>query len=199
MTSLHDRLQDRPSKSRDYEQEAERTRRRVAENLDELSDRLTLGQAASMSGSIADTADRTRRRAADAFGQGRESAVSFIAEQPLLCAAIGIAVGSALASMLPSTDAEDKLMGERSDAVKGAAQRAGSVALESAVESAKNVASKIADRAQTAAKEEGLSMSGVAEAAHNLSEQIGKGAQGAVSQPVTGTAPQMGTAGPTDS
>jgi hypothetical protein len=173
--------------------------------------------AASMSGSIADTTDRRRRRAADAFGQGRESAVSFIAEQPLLCAAIGMAVGSALASMLPSTDAEDKLMGERSDAVKGAAQRAGSDALDSAVESAtnaaesaKNVASKVADRVQTAAKEEGLSLSAVADAAHNLSEQIGKGAQGlsekvgkgiqgAVSQPITGTAPQLGRGGSTNS
>ena len=40
MTSHQDRL----STSRDYEQEAERTRRRLAENLDELSDRLTPGQ-----------------------------------------------------------------------------------------------------------------------------------------------------------
>ena len=40
MTSHQERL----STARDYKQEAERTRRRLAENLDELSDRLTPGQ-----------------------------------------------------------------------------------------------------------------------------------------------------------
>jgi ElaB/YqjD/DUF883 family membrane-anchored ribosome-binding protein len=100
--------------------------------------------AATMSGRVADTADRTRREAADAVRQGRENAATFISEQPLLCAAIGVAVGAALASMLPSTEAENQLMGEASDAVKGTAGQVGSDALEGA----KNVASKAADRAQ---------------------------------------------------
>ena len=100
--------------------------------------------AATMSGRVADTADRTRRQAADAVRQGRENAAAFISEQSLLCAAIGVAVGAALASMLPSTEAENQLMGEASDAVKGSAGQVGSDALEGA----KNVASKAADRAQ---------------------------------------------------
>ena len=100
--------------------------------------------AATMSGRVADTADRTRRQAADAIRQGRENAATFISEQPLLCAAIGVAVGAALASMLPSTEAENQLMGEASDAVKGTAGQVGSDALEGA----KNVASKAADRTQ---------------------------------------------------
>ena len=100
--------------------------------------------AATMSGRVADTADRTRRQAADAVRQGRENAATFISERPLLCAAIGVAVGAALASMLPSTEAENQLMGEASDAVKGTAGQVGSDALEGA----KNVASKAADRAQ---------------------------------------------------
>ena len=100
--------------------------------------------AATMSGRVADTADRTRRQAADAVRQGRENAATFISERPLLCAAIGVAVGAALASMLPSTEAENQLMGEASDAVKGTAGQVGSDALEGA----KNVASKGSDRAQ---------------------------------------------------
>ncbi len=40
--------------------------------------------ASSMGGAIADTADRTRRQAADAVRQGRDSAASFVTEQPLL-------------------------------------------------------------------------------------------------------------------
>ena len=102
--------------------------------------------ASSVGGTIADTASRTRRQAADVVRQGRDSAASFVTEQPLLCAAIGVAIGAALASLLPSTETEDKLMGEASDAVKGAAGQVGSEALESA----KNVASKVADRTQTA-------------------------------------------------
>jgi Protein of unknown function (DUF3618) len=145
--------------------------------------------ASSMGGALADTAGRTRRQAADVVRQGREGAASFITEQPLLCAAIGVAVGAALASLLPSTETEDRLMGEASDAVKGTAGQVGSDALESA----KNVASKVADRAQTAVKEEGLSPSAVADAARNLGEGIRQGAAGAMKQAATGTGPQEGT------
>jgi hypothetical protein len=44
MTSHQDQRRDRLSSSRDYQREAEHTRRRLAEGLDELSDRLTPGQ-----------------------------------------------------------------------------------------------------------------------------------------------------------
>ena len=58
-------------------------------------------------------------------------------------------------------------MGEASDAVKGQAGRVGSDALESA----KNAASKVADRAQTALKEEGFSPAAIAEAAGEKSRR----------------------------
>ncbi len=143
--------------------------------------------ASSVSGGMADTAGRTRRRAADAVRRSRDSAASFVTEQPLLCAAIGVAVGAALAGLLPSTETEDRLMGDASDAVKGTAGQVGS----EVVESAKNVASKVADRAQSAVKEEGLSPSAVADAARNLSEGI-QSAQSGVKQPTTGTGPLEG-------
>jgi len=144
--------------------------------------------AFSVSGGMADTASRTRRQAADAVRRSRDSAASFVTEQPLLCAAIGVAVGAALAGLLPSTETEDRLMGDASDAVKGTAGQVGSEALESA----RHVASKVADRAQSAVKEEGLSPSAVADAARNLSEGIQQSAQGAVNRPTTGTGPQEG-------
>lgn len=154
------------------------------------------GSAASMGGRIADTADRTRRHAAETVRQGRESAASFISEQPLVCAAIGVAIGAALASMLPSTGVEDELMGETSDAVKGAAKDVAQRTGASALESAKNVASKVADRAQTAAAEEGLSVSALSEAARSLGEGAKKDARGVLQQqPTTGAGPQEGTSG----
>jgi Protein of unknown function (DUF3618) len=170
--------------------------------------------ASSMGDAIADTAGRTRRQATRAVRQGRDNAAMLVNEQPLLAASIGVAIGAALAILLPPTETEDQLMGEASDAVKGRASQVGSDALESA----KHVASKVADRAQTAAaeavREEGLSPSAVAEAARNIGEGIRDGAQGAggeaarkvgegvrqgtqsaMKQPVTGTGPQQGASG----
>jgi len=151
--------------------------------------------AASVGGRMADTADRTRRNAIETVRQGRESAASFISEQPLLCAAIGVAIGAALASVLPSTDMEDELMGETSDAVKGAAKDAAQRTGANAPESAKNLASKVADRAQTAAAEEGLSASALAEAARNLGDGARRDAQDTLRRPTTGTGPQEGASG----
>ncbi len=141
--------------------------------------------ASTVGGALADTASRTSRQAMDAVRQGRETAASFVTDQPLLCAAIGVAVGAAIASLLPSTKTENRLMGEASDAVKDKAGQVGS----DAVGSAKNVASKVADRAQSAVKEEGLSPGAVAEAARNLGEGI---KEGAIKQATTGTEPQEG-------
>ena len=157
-------------------------------------------RAASVGGTIADTASRTRRQTADVVRRGRDSAASFVTEQPLLCAAMGVAIGAVLASLLPSTETEDKLMGEASDAVKGSAGQVGSEALESA----KTVASKVAERTQTAVrdavKEEGLSPGALADAARNFGEGMRQGARGAMNtmkQPITGTGPQEGASGPT--
>ena len=130
--------------------------------------------ASSMGGVVVDRAGRTRVAAMDAVRSGRETATSFIAEQPLLSAAIGVAVGAALASLWPSTETEDQLMGDASDRVKGAAGQVASDGLDSA----RNVASKVAERAQTAVREEGFSPSAVAEAARNVGEGIHEGVSG---------------------
>ncbi len=132
-------------------------------------------KASSVGGAVAEGASRTRRQAADAVRQTRESAVSFVTEQPLLCAAIGIAVGAALATLLPTTETEARLMGDASDAVKEKAGEVGSEALDSA----KTVAAKVADRAQSAAREEGFTPSAVADAARKVGEGMGEGVKGA--------------------
>lgn len=171
--------------------------------------------ASSVGGVLADTADRTRRQAAEAVRQSGDSAASLVKEQPLLAAAIGIALGAALASFLPRTETEDELMGEASDAVKGTATQAGSEALESA----KAMASTVVDKAQTAvmeaAQEQGLTPDALSEAARNIGQGIREGAQGAageavrkagegirqgaqsaMKEPMTGTGPQQGASGP---
>lgn len=50
------------------------------------------------------------------------SLTQLIEEQPLVLAAVGIAVGAALGAALPTTEAENSLLGETSHSVKDAAQ-----------------------------------------------------------------------------
>ena len=98
---------------------------------------------------------RTSRKARQVTNQVTEKVNSFVSEQPLLVAAVGLAVGAILAASLPSTETEDALMGQASDAVK---EKLGDVASEK-YESAKAAAGKIALEAQ-------------AEAARGLGEKV---------------------------
>jgi hypothetical protein len=106
-----------------------------------------------------------------AVGRAIDSAGSFVTERPLLCAAIAVAIGTALVSLLPSAKTEDR------DAVRGTASQVGS------------------DRAQAAVEEDGLSSSALAEAASRLGEGIREGAQGGASQPMTETGPREAASG----
>ena len=134
--------------------------------------------AASMSSRVADAADQTRRRA---WGRGQARA----RERGL----VHLRATSALRGDRRSRSArrsracfrrpmrKTKLMGEseRRRKGRGAGGQSSTAPKCDLGGSAKNVASKVADRAQTAAKEEGLSPSAVAEAARNLREEIATG------------------------
>lgn len=145
------------------------------------------GAAGTMRETASSVAQGARRGAVEAARNSRETAASFITEQPLLSAAIGVAIGAAIASLLPTSETENELMGEASDRVKDVAGQAASEGLGSA----KTVAGKVAERAQSAARdavhEEGLTSSAFAEAARN----VGLGMkEGAAKQPVSGSGPQ---------
>ena len=77
---------------------------------------------AAMRASGRDAGYRARRRA----GQGMDDASEFLQEQPLVAAAIGIAVGALIGSLLPATRTEDRYMGEYADDVRGQAADAAS-------------------------------------------------------------------------
>jgi hypothetical protein len=132
--------------------------------------------AASARDQITDTAERTRQQASNTARQFKDTANSLVNEQPLLVAAIGIAVGAAIAAALPKSKLEDELMGEASDAVK---ETIGEVAA-GQYETAKEVAGAVAEHAMAKAKEEGLTPSGMAEAARNLGDKAKRVASEAV-------------------
>ena len=124
--------------------------------------------SASVSGHVADAADRTRQQATSAARQVKNTATSLINEQPLLVAAVGLAIGAIIAAALPSTDVEDEFMGEASDAVK---ETVGEVASEQ-YDKAKAVATSVAQHAMTAAENEGLTASGAADMARTLGDKV---------------------------
>jgi ElaB/YqjD/DUF883 family membrane-anchored ribosome-binding protein len=122
----------------------------------------------AIGGQVSEKAARARQQAGDTARRVRTSSVSLFHDQPLLCAALGIAIGAAIAAALPSTRTEDKLLGETSDAVK---DKIGQLASEQ-LESAKAAAGKAAQAAGTAAVREGLSASGLADAARSVGERV---------------------------
>ena len=108
---------------------ARRTRRAPCATR-RLGERRHRGHRVSMGGALADrrrrSAERLRIRRAARGGRQRTSSGEGATAPPpsspsSRCSArrSGVAIGAALASLLPSTETEDKLMGEASDAVKG--------------------------------------------------------------------------------
>jgi ElaB/YqjD/DUF883 family membrane-anchored ribosome-binding protein len=81
--------------------------------------------ASTTYGAAADQArragDKLQNSASDMRGKvaasGR-SIMDFVYEQPLVVVGLGLAIGAAIGAASPSTEAEDELMGETSDAVK---------------------------------------------------------------------------------
>jgi ElaB/YqjD/DUF883 family membrane-anchored ribosome-binding protein len=110
--------------------------------------------SAAMGEQFVESTGRTRQQATRAARQVKEKAQSFVEEQPLVVAAIGIAIGAAIAAALPSTKTEDELMGDTSDAVK---ETLGDVAAEQ-YEKAKDVAGSVAQQAKKVAEEEGRTL-----------------------------------------
>lgn len=89
--------------------------------------------------SLGASADSLRRSAHDArdqvnyqAGQLKGQFDYLLKEQPLVIAAIGIALGAAIGAALPSTRKEDELMGDTSDRLTGAVKAKGQEVLEEA-------------------------------------------------------------------
>jgi ElaB/YqjD/DUF883 family membrane-anchored ribosome-binding protein len=71
-------------------------------------------QARRAAGQLKGAASETRAQ----LGATTDSFIAFLKEQPFVLAGLGIALGAVVGALLPSTKAEDALMGEKSDALK---------------------------------------------------------------------------------
>jgi ElaB/YqjD/DUF883 family membrane-anchored ribosome-binding protein len=155
------------SRARDMANQASDAASKVKQGAQDLA-----GTAQEYSGAIrqqvADTAGQTKEQAVRAARQAKDSAKSFVNEQPLVAAAIGLAIGAAIAALLPKTETEDELMGEASDAIKGAVGEAASEQLKTA----KQAATSVMQEAKGVAEREGLTPAGAADIARNVGEKV---------------------------
>jgi len=117
---------------------------------------------------VGDQVSATQQYVTDTGRRATDRAMSVANEQPLLVAALGLAVGAAIAAILPSTRTEDELMGSTSDAVKKAA---GVVAAEQ-FDVAKAAAGRVVGEAMSAAEKEGLTVSAAVDTARKVGDKV---------------------------
>lgn len=128
----------------------------------------SVGGAAS---GLGDTAHEARRHATDYAHRGVDrmgNAWGAVAEQPLVLGAIGLAIGAAIGAALPSSEVENRLMGEPADRLK---DRAMDVAKEELGQVAE-VASSTLQEVQHAAAEKGLTADKLAQTARELGDSV---------------------------
>ncbi len=106
------------------------------------------GAASNMGRTVSDKAVSIAQNTSSAT----RSFASLCAEQPLVLAGIGIAIGAALGAALPTTSAEDRLMGETAEDIKRKGQQAAS----ETVAKAKQVAESGYEAARNEAEHQGL-------------------------------------------
>jgi ElaB/YqjD/DUF883 family membrane-anchored ribosome-binding protein len=133
---------------RDYRDEASEAAGRIGEKLSDVGDKVT-GSARSMA-----------RRAGNLSGM--------VAEQPLVVAALGLAVGAAMAAALPSSEAENKLMGDASDTLKTSAGEIASDQVQNVKEALETVVSDVKSEASA----QGLDLDSAGSATDQLGQKF---------------------------
>lgn len=116
--------------------------------------------AQESTGRLSDTMKRQTSRLSDIARYQTEKAStsinSMLHEQPLVVAAIGVAIGAAIGSSLPITEEENRLMGEKRDELMKMARDTGQEQLQKV----QSVAQKAAEAAKSEAQQQGIAQSG---------------------------------------
>ena len=102
------------------------------------------------------------------MGDVRENLSRVAHDQPLMVAAIGLAIGAGLGAALPRTRVENRLVGDTADRVKDAATEAAS----EGYDRAKEVVTRTAEEIQEEARRQGLTPDTIAETARHAAEDV---------------------------
>lgn len=123
-----------------------------------VSDRLVSGAYSVADGAldamheVGETARQNAYRAKQHGKRAQRGLVDFIAEQPIVAAALGIAAGAAIGAALPSTRVEDESLGAHRDRLRDDAMER----ISEEADRAERVAERSLDAAKETAREEGL-------------------------------------------
>lgn len=147
--------------AQDYALEgAETAMERGAALASSIKDQVTEA-ADSAKAAVGETTDKMVGQAQDLTRQARDAVATTWDQNPLLVAGAGLVIGAVIAAAFPSTETEDNLFGEASDAVRRQAERTGVSVARTAVEGV-----------AAAASEEGLSVDGLKTAGETLTEKV---------------------------
>lgn len=105
-------------------------------------------------------------------------------EQPLILAALGMAVGAAVGSAIPSTSVEAQLMGDASESMR---RNASAMAREQLTQ-LRSTASQTLDQMKATAAEHGVSTENVSGLVHDLGDNVRSAALSAAQRPGAPTA-----------
>jgi ElaB/YqjD/DUF883 family membrane-anchored ribosome-binding protein len=139
----------------------------VAETTGSLADAVK-EKAAGVAGSVSAAASDASSKAAEIGAQSRNAVMDMVERNPLLVAGVGLAIGGFIAACLPASEAENRMFGESSDALKDKALDAAA----QGVERAKDVAADMVGDVAAAAARQGLSAEGVDKAVKGLTEGV---------------------------
>jgi ElaB/YqjD/DUF883 family membrane-anchored ribosome-binding protein len=168
---------------------------RVSQTLSRGVERMT--GAVKGGGAAYRTAKDVTQRATSAMhqvparvGSVAQTTGTFVQENPILSGAIAVALGAALALMIPSSRRERHLIGEASDEVKSSVRQAA----EEKVEQAKDVVQTVAEAATDAARKAVMGKPGEPAAASASNEttshiDVAAGATPVASEATTGVGP----------
>jgi ElaB/YqjD/DUF883 family membrane-anchored ribosome-binding protein len=127
----------------------------------------------------AEAAAYAREQALRAGQQTRDTFVQTFERHPLLVGGLGLAIGALIASAIPSTAPENRLFGETNEDLQRRAREIAS----RGYETVRTAAGEIYDETARAAKEQGLSVDALRQAADELGSKVKN-----VAERATGTA-----------
>jgi hypothetical protein len=164
-------------------------------------------KASAIGDRASEAADEVGRRAQHAYDEGRSAAVNLgrgiepgyrsstaqleiAMDQYPLAVGIGFAaVGALIGVLLPRTQREDKLFGEKADQIIEATKQKG----QDVLEHGKNVAERVAESALTEARQQGLTPQAASETISELAGKVGQVARKAKEEATTAAKEEKAT------